>query len=105
MAKGRSVYEFRVKDVNAAKQSIETWLTANKFKPVSLKGETVYLSKSLWSGNKYFNYIIDGNTITIEAFAHGIAGDFDLDTETVQTVAKPFREKLRPLFDELKANQ
>ena len=102
MAKGRSTYTFKVKDIDSAKKTVEDWLKQNKFKPQNLKGEEVYVSKSLWTGNKFFNCSFDGNTVTVEAFTHGIAGDFDLDTETGQTVAKPYKKLLNSLFSSLK---
>ena len=102
MAKGRSAYGFNIKDAKQAESIIQTWLKDNKFNPIDLKGESVYLSKSFWSGRKYFTYKIKDDTIKLYAWTHGVAGDFDLDTATNQGVAKAFRQMLAALFHELK---
>lgn len=103
MAKGRSIYSFTVKDFAQAEAVIKAWLETHKFKPADLKGESVYLSKSLWSGRKYFTYKISGNEVKLYGWTHGAAGDFDFKTKSNQSVVKPFLKMLSPLFHELEA--
>ncbi len=101
MAKGRTTYSFTVNDPDKAKAIIENWLEEHKFKPADLKGESVYLNKSFWSGRKYFNYEIENNHVTLYGWTHGAAGDFDFKTKSNQSVVKPFIKMLASLFSEL----
>lgn len=102
MAKGRSEFSFRVHEATKAEEVIQNWLKKNKFaEKEDKKGDKFYLSKSLWTGNKYFDYGINGVEVTVYAWTHGLAGDFDLSTQASQSTAKPFKKKLNELFAEL----
>ncbi len=101
MAQGRSSFTIKIADPAATEAAIQKWLTANKFKPTDLKGEQVYVSKNLWTGRKFFNYDIEGSTVTLQAWIHGVAGDFDLETAP-QSVANAFHKMLSDLRTALK---
>lgn len=101
MAQGRSSFTVEIKNPTTAEATIKKWLIANKFKPTDLKGEQVYVSKNIWTGRKFFNYDVENNSVTFQAWIHGVAGDFDLDTAP-QSIAKAFHEMLNDLLLALK---
>lgn len=47
------------------------------------------------------NLLDKGVEVTVYAWTHGLAGDFDLSTQASQSTAKPFKKKLNELFAEL----
>lgn len=101
----RSSYNFTLKcEAEQAKQVVQKYMDANGFKPVTKKGETYYKAGDAMMGYKYFNYTIEGNTLTIFAWLKNAFGDMGIEGNglaSINMVIMGYRNSLNTLFQEI----
>lgn len=101
----RSSYHFTLNcEVEQAKQIVQKYMDANGFKPVTKKGETYYKAGDAMMGYKYFNYNIEGNTLTIYAWLKNAFGDMDIEGKgmmSINILVTSYRNSISTLFQEI----
>lgn len=74
---GKTNYKFQINaDSNLIDKIIKDWLVANKFEFTNKYNEDMYYCYDTWSGNRGFQYTIDGNTLNIYAWTIGMGNKF-----------------------------
>lgn len=105
MKKGRSLYTFNFTcDTTTMEQVVSDYLRTNSFKPEEKKGEKYYKGGDIMLGYRYFNYSIDGNTLTISAWLRGTLGEIEIEQSGLGSMnlsISEYRNSLNPLFQEL----
>ena len=104
MARGKSNYTFTV---NANPQAINNlmhnFLKANGYNIANQDGITYFQYFDVIWGNRFLEYYIQGNQITILAYIGTFKKPTLLDDSFVGMAAKQdYKNKLLPLFEELK---
>lgn len=109
MQKGKTNYTFIV---NAPQQAIhnlmQSFLSANGFQPSNEAGVVYYKYFDVIWGNRFLEYYVNGNQLTILAYIGTFKKPCLLDNSMVQMASKQdYKNKLVPLFNainELNAN-
>lgn len=78
MKKGRDTFIFQLKEPDKAQTLINEWLQVYQFAAFNLKGEPCYRRGDTLVGYAYFNYQMQGTTLTIWTWQHDIAGDVSI---------------------------
>lgn len=101
----RSKYDFTLNcEVEQAKQVVQKYMDANGFKPITKKGETYYKAGDAMVGYKYFNYTIEGNTLTVYAWLKNAFGDMDIEGKgmmSINVLVMSYRNSIQTLFQEI----
>ena len=102
MKKGRSVYNIQINcDPGAVNSLIQSYLQANNSQLYKKDDEQFYMIGDTFNGYRYFNYSIQGQTLTIYAWFRGAFGDIMLEQNDLNMVAMNYRESLSTLFQEI----
>lgn len=105
MEKGRSNYTFEIKcDSNLMNNLIQSYMQANNFKAEEKNGEHYYKAGDAMVGYRYFNYSINGNQLTLEAWLKGTFGEIKVEQTGIVGLnmqAMNFRNSLNTLFQEI----
>lgn len=101
----RSSYHFTLNcEIEQAKQVVQKYMDANGFKSITKKGETYYKAGDAMMGYKYFNYSIEGNTLTIYAWLKNAFGDIDIEGKgmmSINILVTSYRNSISTLFQEI----
>ena len=104
-AKGRSCYTFQlVGDTNQVNQLVQNYMTSNNYVLKQENGESYYVSKNPTFGDRYFNYILSGNTLTIYAWVIIASSEVAIDQKgpaSVNMAIMDYRNSLNDLFKEI----
>lgn len=102
MKKGRSVYNIQINcDPGAVNSLIQSYLQANNSQLYKKDNEQFYMIGDAFNGYRYFNYSIQGQTLTIYAWFRGAFGDIMLEQNDLNMAAMNYRESLSTLFQEI----
>ncbi len=103
MNKGRSTYTFQINyDPSVANDLLQAYIQGNKFVLQNKDGEQVYRAgDAMLEGYRYFNYFINGQTITVQAWFKGAFGDMPIEQNSLNMLAMNYRNSLGKLFQEI----
>lgn len=103
MNKGRSTYTFQLNcDPNVANDLVQAYIQGNKFTSQNKDGEQFYRAGDVMlEGYRYFNYSINGQTLTIQAWLKGPFGDMSIEQNSLNMPAMNYRNSLGKLFQEI----
>lgn len=105
MKKGRSNYNIPFNcDVNTVNQLVQSYMSANRFVPDEKKGEKYFKSGDAMVGYKFFNYSINGNNLTINAWLKGAFGEIGTEQDGlagINVMVMSYRNSLNTLFQEI----
>ena len=107
MNKGKTNYTFQFKaDAEVVEDIVKGWLSANMFKLVNKYGEDFYyFYDPVMYGKRGFQYEIDGNTISVNAWTIGIGKKYYmLESGAINNMAgDAYKSLLKRLFNEISA--
>ena len=103
MNKGRSTYTFQINcDPSVANDLVQAYIQGNKFTLQNKDGEQFYRAgDAMLEGYRYFNYSINGQTLTIQAWFKGAFGDMSIEQNSLNMPAMNYRNSLGKLFQEI----
>ena len=103
MNKGRSTYAFQINcDPSVANDLVQAYIQGNKFTLQNKDGEQFYRAgDAMLEGYRYFNYSINGQTLTIQAWFKGAFGDISIEQNSLNMPAMNYRNSLGKLFQEI----
>ncbi|MDE7224831.1 MAG: hypothetical protein K2O34_13770 [Acetatifactor sp.] len=103
MKKGKSTYQFPIcVDPNLAHQTIMNWLGANSFELKEKNGNYYYQYYDPVIGRRLFEFYIQPNMVTINAYIGKYKKPYLLDDSFYGTVPKTaYKQLLEPLFQTL----
>ncbi|MGM9881267.1 MAG: hypothetical protein ACI31S_00260 [Bacilli bacterium] len=102
MKKGKSNYSITFNtDIYTINNLIYSYLQSSGFSMYDKKGEKYYRAGDAMLGYRGFNYSINGQTLTIEAWLDGALGDFPLEQNSLNVTAMNYRNSLNTLFQEI----
>lgn len=102
MKKGKSNYNLTFNsDSTLVNNIVQSYLKESGFNMYEKKGEKYYRSGDAMLGYKGFNYSINGNNLSIEAWLDGALGDFPLEQNSLNMMAMDYRNSLNKLFQEI----
>ena len=105
MKKGRSTYTFKINN-NAEQLNalVRQFISANNFVQENKNGELYYKSGDAMMGYKYFNYLINGDTLVIYAWLKNFSTDVEVEQDGLTSVnmsVMGYRNLLSSLFTEI----
>lgn len=103
MNKGRSTYTFQLNcNPVVANDLIQAYIQGNKFTMQNKDGEQFYRAgDAMLEGYRYFNYSINGQVLTIQAWFRGAFGDMSIEQNNLNIPAMNYRNSLGKLFQEI----
>ena len=105
MNKGKTNYTFQFNaDAGVVEEIVKGWLTANKFKLVNKYGEDFYyFNDPVLYGKRGFQYSINGNTISVDAWTIGVGKKYYmLESGAINNMAgDAYKSLLQTLFNEI----
>ncbi|MCR5196958.1 MAG: hypothetical protein K6D38_11590 [Pseudobutyrivibrio sp.] len=105
MNKGKTHYEFKFStDAKTADEIVKSWLQANKFNLINKYDEEFYFfNDPLLYGKRGFQYKIDGQTISVDAWTIGVGKKFYmLDSGAMNNMAgDSYKSILQTLFNKI----
>lgn len=102
MKKGKSNYNLTFNsDSTLVNNIVQSYLKESCFNMYEKKGEKYYRAGDAMLGYKGFNYSINGNNLSIEAWLDGALGDFPLEQNSLNMMAMDYRNSLNKLFQEI----
>ena len=102
MKKGKSNYNLTFNsDSTLVNNIVQSYLKESGFNMYEKKGENYYRAGDAMLGYKGFNYSINGNNLSIEAWLDGALGDFPLEQNSLNMLAMDYRNSLNKLFQEI----
>ena len=103
MGKNRSTYTFQFNCApNLINDLVQSYIQSNQYELQNKNGEQYYRAgDAMIQGYKYFNYSINGQTITIYAWLKGAFGEFSLEQNSLNMMAMNYRNSLNTLFQEI----
>ena len=104
MKKGKSTYQFPIcVDPNLAHQTIMNWLGANSFELKEKNGNYYYQYYDPMIGRRLFEFYIQQNMVTINAYIGKYKKPYLLDNSFYGSVPKSaYKQLLEPLFQTLR---
>lgn len=103
MRKGRSTYTFQLNcNPQLVDNLIRSYIQANQFVLEQKNNETYYKAgDAVVKGYRYFNYIINGQNLTIFAWFKGMFGEAQVEQGDLDLNAMSYRNSLNTLFQEI----
>lgn len=103
MNKGRSTYTFQLScDPIAANNLVQSYIQGNKFTLENKDGEQFYRAgDAILEGYRYFNYSIDGQMLTLQAWFKSPFGEMSIEQNSLNISAMNYRNSLGQLFQEI----
>lgn len=101
---GKTNYKFQINtSQDTVKKIIEEWLNENKFTFENKYGEDLYYHHDAWNGNRGFQYVINNNEVSINAWTIGIGNKFYmLDSGAANNMAgDSYKKILAVLFEKI----
>jgi len=103
MKKGRSTYTVQLNcNPGIANDLIQSYIQGNNFVLQNKDGEQYYRAgNAMVEGYRYFNYSINEQTITLQAWFKGAFGERSIEQNSLNIPAMNYRNSLDKLFQEI----
>ncbi len=105
MKKGRSTYTFKINNnLNEINTLLNQFITGNNFVKEEKNGDVYYKSGDAMKGYKYFNYMINGDVLTIYAWLKNFSSDVEIEQDGITSLnmfVMGYKNLLATLFAEI----